>query len=534
MEIQNSKKTIFTPLVIGLSLIIGIIIGNKYIPVGSYGISQSFISKPDKLTSIIQLIKNKYVDNVSTDSIEETAIPEILKHLDPHSVYIPAKEMAEVNEPLEGEFDGIGVQFNLQNDTIYIIATVPGGPSEKQGVAAGDRIITINDTTVAGVKIKNDQIVGKLKGKNGTKVKIGVKRHGIKDLIHFEITRDKIPINSVDAYFMATKDIGYIKISKFARTTYDEFIKAANQLKELGMKKLILDLRQNGGGYLNAAVDISDEFLSDGKMIVFTRGSKGNHSEYKATGKGMCENMNLDILIDSWTASASEIVSGAMQDNDRAVIIGRRSFGKGLVQESAVFPDGSGIRLTIARYYTPSGRCIQKPYNKGEENYEEDIYRRSHDGELNNADSTHFSDSLKFKTLGGKTVYGGGGIMPDIFVPIDTSFYSTYFKKITHKNSIYNFALTYSDIHRKLLSTYKTFETLTQFLEKQNVESEFLNTVKKQGINPSPEELKISQTHINQLLYAYIIRNILNENEFYHAVQIHDKDFEQALKNFNE
>jgi carboxyl-terminal processing protease len=529
MEIQNTKRAIYTPIVLGIVLAVGIFIGNKFIP-RKDGLSQMFVSKPDKLSSLIQLIQHKYVDKVSTDSIEELAIPEILKMLDPHSVYIPASDMEEMNEPLKGNFDGIGVQFNIQNDTIYIIATIPGGPSEKMGVLAGDRIVKINDTLVAGVKISNRQVIDKLKGETGTKVNIGIKRRNVTNLIRYEIIREKIPINSIDASFITNKNIGYIKISKFSATTFDEFTRAVIRLKEQSMKTLVLDLRQNGGGYLDAAVDISDEFLKTGKMIVYTRGQHAPERNYIATDKGLCEDLPLDILIDSWTASASEIVAGAMQDNDRATIIGRRSFGKGLVQESTAFPDGSGIRLTIARYYTPTGRCIQKPYDKGLENYEEYFSHRTHDGELNSADSTHFSDSLKFKTPGGKTVFGGGGIMPDIFVPIDTSFYTEYYRKLMHRNLIYDFALNYSDLHRKHLSSFKSGEALTQYLIKENIETAFLVDCRKHGINPSGAELKISQNRINELLYAYIVRNILNENEFYRAILKNDPDFMQVLK----
>ena len=452
MKYKNSKRAIYTPIILALVLTLGIVIGNKLIPNKANAYHSSSYVFSDKINSMFMLIDENYVDKVSVDSLEEIAIPKILEALDPHTTYIPAAHMKEVSEPLQGNFEGIGVQFNINNDTILIVNTISGGPSEKVGVLAGDRIITINDSLFAGTGVTNNDVIKNLKGEKGTTVNIGVKRNGIKELINFAIERDEIPLYSVDISYMLNDVTGYIKINKFSRTTHDEFIEGAAKLLSKGMTKLVLDLRQNGGGYLDAAVNIADEFLSEGKMIVYTDGSTRRRINYKATDAGICENVELSVLIDSWSASASEIVAGAIQDNDRGKIIGRRSFGKGLVQEPYFFADGSGIRLTIARYYTPSGRCIQKSYKNGIEDYYTDIYHRSEHGELSSADSTVFNDSLKYTTVGGRPVYGGGGIMPDIFVAVDTSSYSNYYDEIIKKGLIYKFALKYTDNQRKELN----------------------------------------------------------------------------------
>jgi len=536
MEYKNSKKAIYTPIVVALVLVAGMFIGRNLFPQKTEKFvftTSSENSYNDKINAILQLIHNNYVEKISIDSLTEIAIPQILENLDPHTSYLPPKANDEAHESLDGNFDGIGVQFNIQNDTVMIINTISGGPSEKTGVLAGDRIVTVNDSLIAGVGITNDGVMKALKGQAGTKVKIGVKRKGIKDLIFFEIVRDKIPLYSVDVSYMLDDNTGFIKISRFAGTTYDEFMKAVNKLRKQGMIKLVMDLRDNGGGYLSEAVNIADEFLPAGKMIVFTKGAYRKRTEYKSTENNALIDVKLAILINSWTASASEIVSGAVQDNDRGIIVGRRSFGKGLVQEEFDFKDHSGVRITTARYYTPVGRCIQKSYKDGYKKYYEDIYLRAYDGELSEADSTKFPDSLKYKTPEGKIVYGGGGIMPDYFVPIDTTAFTPYYRAITSKGLIYKFALTYSDNRRKELSTLKTFEDINSFLEKENVFREFLKYANDKGIKNNRDDLRLSKHVIYTRLKAYIARNIIDNQGYYPIIREIDTDLKKAIQILN-
>ncbi len=532
MEYKNSKKAIYTPIVIALVLVAGMFIGRNLFPqkTENFVFTSSSEASNDKISAILQLIHNNYVEKISIDSLTEIAIPQILENLDPHTSYLPPKANDEAHESLDGNFDGIGVQFNIQNDTVMIINTISGGPSEKTGVLAGDRIVTVNDSLIAGIGITNEGVMKALKGPAGTKVKIGVKRKGIKDLIFFEIVRDKIPLYSVDVSYMLNGNTGYVKISRFAGTTYDEFMKAVNKLRKQGMTKLVMDLRDNGGGYLGEAVNIADEFLPAGKMIVFTKGAYRKRTEYKSTENNALIDVKLAILINSWTASASEIVSGAIQDNDRGVIVGRRSFGKGLVQEEFDFKDHSGVRITTARYYTPVGRCIQKSYKDGYEKYYADIYLRAYDGELSDADSTKFPDSLKYKTPEGKIVYGGGGIMPDYFVPIDTTAFTPYYRAITSKGLIYKFALTYSDNHRAELSALKTFEEINSFLEKKNVFREFLNYANDKGVKKNQDDLRLSKRVINTRLKAYIARNIIDNEGYYPIIREIDTDLKRAIQ----
>lgn len=533
-----SKKTytIIMPIIFSVLIIIGILIGNKLSSFNNTNNNENYvIPKKDKLNLILDYISKNYVDSISIDNIEEKAIPEILKQLDPHSVYIPKQDMEEINEPLVGNFDGIGIQFNIQLDTIVVINTISGGPSEKVGLNAGDRIVFVNDTLVAGVKIASNDVVKKLKGPSGTKVKVGIKRKTSKNILDFEITRGKIPLYSVDAAYMITNKIGYIKISKFAGTTYDEFIKAVKKLKSKGLKKVIIDLRGNGGGFLDAAKNIADEFLRKNKTIVFTKGRHQSVQYYKSTSKGYLKNTPTVILIDEWTASASEILSGAIQDNDRGTIIGRRSFGKGLVQEPILFRDGSGIRLTVARYYTPTGRCIQKPYTEGYDNYELDIGKRFLHGEFSEKDSIQFPDSLKYKTPKGKIVYGGGGIMPDIFVPIDTSFSSTFFTNVINHGLLYKFAFVYTDNNRKKLNSFKNYLPLYNYLIHQKIFNKFVDYCKKNNVELTDDYKKSEKIIINYLT-AYISRNILNDAGFYPILNFQDKTVIKAidvLKNQN-
>jgi len=498
---------------LSIALALGIIIG-IFLP-AQRNLNQHPNIRPrnDKLNMILNLVESNYVDSVNRNDLVESTIPAILKKLDPHSVYIPAKDLARANEPLQGNFEGIGISFNMITDTILVISTIPGGPSEKLGLLPGDKIIYVNDSLVAGKHISDERVMGMLKGKRGTVVKVSILRAGLKELLQFEITRDKIPIYSVDVSYMADDKTGYIRINNFAMTTFDEFMKGLNELKEQGMKSLIVDLRGNSGGIMEAAIQIANQFLKEGQLIVYTQGRTSPRTDFKATGKGEFENGGLVILIDEWSASASEILAGAIQDNDRGTIIGRRSFGKGLVQEPIPFPDGSGMRLTIARYYTPTGRSIQKPYNNGFDEYYDDLHNRMTRGEYEVSDSIHFSDSLKFLTLGGRTVYGGGGIMPDKFVPVDTSGVSPYFIRI--KSHLYRFALMYTESNRELLKKFTSAEDLEKYLEKQSLLNQFVQFAESNGIRRDPAGLKVSGNIINTQLEAYIARNILDNKGFY-------------------
>jgi len=531
MNKENSKISIYAPILFAIIFAVGIIIGNK-LNFQNNNNSISFKSEPNKLDLILNLIKSDYVDEVSISNIVENAVPEILKNLDPHSIYIPAKDFKRVNEPLEGNFDGIGVQFNILKDTILVINTISGGPAEKVGLLAGDKIITINDSIFAGKGISNNDVIKNLKGERGTKVKVGIKRTGYKKLLNFDIVRNIIPLYSVDVSYMINKETGYIKISQFARTTYDEFLLAVNKLHQQGMTKIVLDLRSNTGGYLDAAVNIIDEFLEKNKLIVYTQGKARPRSDYKSSEKGICKNDELVVLIDSWSASASEIVAGAIQDNDRGTIIGRRSFGKGLVQESNYFRDGSAIRLTIARYYTPTGRSIQKPYTKGKDEYQLDLVHRFEHGEFKSADSTQFADSLKFVTKGGKVVYGGGGIMPDIFVAIDTIGVTPYFQRITNRALIYTYALEYTNNNRKKLSKHTDYKHIVKYLKSKNILNSFIDYAKRKGIKPNHKDIKISKKILETRIYAYIARNLIDNDGYYPIIKNIDATLQRAEKVF--
>ena len=513
MKYNNSPKSVLFPILLAVALVAGIIIG-FYLP-GKYKTpgQSAFRSGNDKLTSILNIIEADYVDTVNRGELVEAAIPAILKKLDPHSVYIPAKDLTRANEPLQGNFDGIGISFNMMTDTILVISTIPGGPSEKVGLMAGDKIIFVNDSLVAGKQLSDEKVMGMLKGPRGTVVKIKLLRKGYKDLIPFEITRDKIPISSVDVSYMVNDHTGYIKINNFAMTTYDEFMKSLNELKDSGMNSLILDLRENSGGVMEAAIKIANQFLREGQMIVYTVGRAQPRNEAVATGKGEFEDGDLVLLIDEFSASASEILAGAIQDNDRGTIIGRRSFGKGLVQEPIPFSDGSGMRLTIARYYTPTGRSIQKPYNNGFDEYFADLNIRVERGELEVSDSIHFADSLKFTTPGGKTVYGGGGIMPDIFIPVDTTGRSPYF--IASRPLIYRFALKYTEDNREKLKQFSDVSDLKVYLDKQGLLEKFVAFADKNGVKRDAKGIKVSGAIIDIQLKAYIARNMLDNKGFY-------------------
>ena len=530
MSGKNSRIAIWLPLVLAGCLVAGMLIGNLFRNNPGSQLPVKIFTRQEKLTSILDFINDNYVDSVKMDSLTESVIPDLLENLDPHSIYIPPRELQGVTESLRGNFDGIGVQFNMQNDTILVIQTVKGGPSEKAGLLAGDRIISVDGTPVAGVKMPEDSIVSRLRGERGSEVKVGIYRKRTREKLSYTLRRGIIPVYSVDVGYMITPQIGYIKINTFSQTTYAEFQETLSRLKRGGCQKLIIDLRGNAGGIMSPAISIADDFLEKGKLIVYTEGHARPREEYRATKEDSGEDLGLAILIDEGSASASEIVAGAIQDNDRGWIVGRRSFGKGLVQEQAVLNDGSALRLTTARYYTPTGRSIQKSYKKGTDDYYHDIARRYKQGEFMVADSIHFNDSLKFTTPGGRTVYGGGGIMPDFFVPYDTSGITPFFLKINTAGLIYRYALSYSDLHRDELSVYNKVDELADYLDSKDVLGAFKNHIINQGYVPSALEWRESKLIIRTQLKAYIARNFLDNEGFYPIIQAIDNTLNKAVE----
>ena len=487
-----------------------------------------------KFDEVMYHINNVYVDTVNLKHIEEEAIIAMMEELDPHSQYISEEEFNAVNDPLLGSFEGIGVQFRIVEDTVSIVSTIKGGPSEKVGVLAGDRIVYVDDSLIAGIKIKNESVMRLLKGPKGTKVQVRVFRRGEKNLIDFTIVRDVIPTYSVDIAYMLDSETGYIKLSKFSMTTYKEFLKAAKALKKEGMTQLVLDLRGNGGGYLEEAVEIADEFLPKGSLVVFTEGRFRPKTTFKARRKGILEDMPVAVLIDDESASASEIVAGALQDNDRGIIVGRRSFGKGLVQEQVILSDNSAIRITVARYYTPTGRCIQKPFTGSKEDYLYESYERYEKGELFSADSIHLIDTLKYYTPKGKVVYGGGGIMPDVYVPLVDDSTEYYFNRIANLGILYQYAFDYCDSHRQELSKYKTVtEFDRQFHVTDAMFNELVARAEKKGLKGDAVEKQVARQKANILLKAYIARDLFDEEGFYPIYRPMDDVLEKALEILN-
>lgn len=530
MSGKNSRIAIWLPILLAVCLVAGMLIGNLFKNNSGSQLPVKVFTRQDKLSSILDFIENNYVDSVNLNSLSEAVIPTILEELDPHSIYIPPRDLKEVNETLRGNFDGIGVQFNMQNDTILVIQTVKGGPSEKAGILAGDRIISVDGIPVAGVKMPEDSIVGRLRGERNSEVKVGIFRKRTLEKLAFTLKRGIIPVSSVDVGYMAGPDIGYLKINTFSQTTYPEFQEVLSKLKRSGCRKLIIDLRGNTGGIMEPAIRIADDFLEKGQLIVYTQGHSRSREEYRATQEDSGKDLSLAILIDEGSASASEIVAGAIQDNDRGWIIGRRSFGKGLVQEQAVLNDGSALRLTTARYYTPTGRSIQKSYAQGADDYYHDIAKRYRQGEFMVADSIHFNDSLKFITPKGRVVYGGGGIMPDYFVPYDTSGITAFFLKINAAGLIYRYALNYSDIHRDELSSFNRVEELADYLDTQDVMGSFKIHLADNGYSPSAFDWKESRLIIRTQLKAYIARNFLDNEGFYPIIQAIDNTLNKAIE----
>ena len=524
-----NKKNLILVVIILISVISGIMIGNL-LSRRANGAGLSGMMSRSKVDELLTIIKSQYVDTVNMKQTTEEVMTDIASKLDPHTVYIPAADLAAVNSELEGSFSGIGVQFNIQNDTVMIVAVISGGPSEKVGLLAGDRIVQVNDTVFVGKKINNEKVMKKLRGKAGTKVKLGVCRHGTHEILHYSITRGEIPVNSVDIAYIIEPGVGFIKVSKFADTTYSEFLDAIAKLRSQGAKKYIIDLRENSGGFMEQAINMVNEFLPAGRMIVYSQGKAYPRSEAKSDGKGSCINLPMAVLIDEFSASASEIFSGAIQDNDRGLIIGRRSFGKGLVQQQMGLSDKSAIRLTVARYYTPSGRSIQKPYERGKaENYEMDILNRYKHGELDSKDSIHVAKTLKYKTVGGRTVYGGGGIMPDIFVPRDTSEYTPYLNKVINYGYLYQYAFQYSDKNRDKLKPFKTWQQISTYLDGQNILSDFAAFASAKGVAANPAQINISRRFLISQLKAYISRNMLGDPGFYPLLYKDDKTVKTAL-----
>lgn len=489
----------------------------------------------DKFRRALQYIRLSYVDTVNEEELTEIAIVKMLEELDPHSVYMSAEEIKKANEPLEGNFDGVGIQFQIIRDTINVVDVIAGGPSETVGIQAGDKILTIDKETAFGKDINNDFVLKHLRGVKGTQVVIGIARLGENEPLEFTVTRDKIPIYSIDASYMVTPKIGYIKINRFAASTMEEFNTAMKKLQKDDMESLIIDLRDNSGGYLKTSVDLSDEFLPKEKLIVYTQGRTDERIDYTATSKGSFEKGKLIVLIDEGSASASEIVTGALQDWDRALVIGRRSYGKGLVQRPFTLSDGSVMRLTVARYYTPTGRCIQKPYEDGRESYFKDLTDRMEHGEFVHPDSIKFPDSLRYKTPAGRTVYGGGGIMPDIFIALDTTQYSDYYVKLVRKNMFSMFVLDYMQTHRdKLTADYKTVELFkSNFKADEAFMKTFLDYVGTQ-VEFEKEGYEQSIKVINTILRAYMARSLYGPEAYYVIIGEIDTELNKAIESIQQ
>jgi len=484
----------------------------------------------NKLDRLLQLMENAYVDEINVDSITDEVMTEVVQKLDPHSAYIPKEDLEMVNSELAGSFSGIGVQFTIQQDTVRIVAVIAGGPSEGVGVLAGDKIVSVDDSTFVGKKMNNEKVMKTLRGQKGTKVKLGVMRAGTSEVLYFTITRGDIPVTSVDAKFMIGK-IGFIRVNKFGETTYKEFLTALAELKAKGAERYIVDLRENSGGYMDQAIRMANEFLHRGELIVYSQGRAYPRYEAKADGSGRFKEVPLVVLIDDFSASASEIFAGAMQDNDRATIIGRRSFGKGLVQQQMPFDDGSAVRLTVARYYTPSGRCIQKPYTMGDQkDYNKELLERFEHGEIYSADSIHFADTTTYRTKKGRIVHGGGGIMPDVFVGRDTTLNTPYYNKCVNLAITYQFAYQYTDKHRKELSKFKNWQDLEKYLNKQNILREFVAFAQEKDIAPNEEQIQKSKPLLTRLLNAYIVRDVLGDEGFFPLFERDDDITKRAVE----
>lgn len=529
MSTRNSSR--FTPIIIAISVVAGILIGTFYAKHFAGNRLGIINGSSNKLNALLRIVDDQYVDTVNMTDLVEKAMPQILAELDPHSTYIPAQNLEEVNSELEGSFSGIGIQFTIQNDTIHVNAVIQGGPSEKVGLMAGDRIVNVDDSLFVGKKLNNELAMRTLKGPKGSQVKLGVKRVGEPKLLDFTITRGDIPQNTVDAAYMLNDDIGYVKVSKFGRTSHVELLNALAQLNHKKCKGLIIDLRGNTGGYMEAAIRMVNEFLPEGKLIVYTQGRKYPRAEEFANGTGSCQKMPLVVLIDEGSASASEIFTGAIQDNDRGTVVGRRSFGKGLVQQPIDFSDGSAIRLTIARYYTPSGRCIQRPYESGKDkNYELDIYNRYEHGEFFSRDSIKLNENERYLTSLGRTVYGGGGIMPDVFVPQDTTGVTSYLSSVINRGLTLQFTFQYTDNNRKKLSQYETEEDLLNYLRHQGLVEQFIRFADSKGVKRRNILIQKSYKRLEANIYGNIIYNMLGLEAYLKYFNKSDATVQQGIE----
>ena len=532
---QQNKRTRFIPIIIAVSIIAGIFIGTFYANRFSkqdHGMGMGIIpSTSNKLNGLLHIIDNQYVDTVNINELIEEAMPKILGELDPHSAYIPAKDLQAVNDDLRGSFSGIGIQFTIQQDTIHISDVIAGGPSEKVGLMPGDRIVEIDDSAFVGKIVTNNESMKRLKGPKGSEVKIGVWRQGEKEILHFTIIRGDIPNKSIKASYMIDEKFGYMSIEKFSESTYPEMLIALAKLHQENCQGIIIDLRGNTGGYMGPAIQMVNEFLPKGRLIVYTEGRKAPRENYPSNGTGSSQQLPIIVLIDEGSASASEIFAGAIQDNDRGTIIGRRSFGKGLVQQPIEFNDGSAIRLTIARYYTPSGRCIQKPYQKGKDDmYEMDLLTRYEHGEFFSQDSIKQDESHIYYTSLGRPVYGGGGIMPDIFVPQDTTGVTSYFSMAVNRGLILQFAFQYTDQNRQALQKYNSSETLLKYLKNQNILEKFARFAESKGLKRRNILMYKSQKLFERNLYGNIIYNMLDMEDYLKYLNQQDQTVLKALE----
>lgn len=530
---NNKLRVIIMPMIIALAIVVGMFINSLFFSRNMTGEQQNLFLpvQGSKLDMIINMINHSYVDSVDIKKIEEGAIPLLIKDLDPHTVYIPAKDMQKVNEDMVGNFGGIGVQFYKFRDTVTVIKVVAGGPSEKAGIQDGDRIVKVNDSIIAGRKMDTDKIMSMMRGEIGTEVQLTLLRRGEKESFVKNIVRGTIPIKSVEGAYMVDDTTGYVKVKTFGMNTYNEFMLALDTLDKQGMRRLVIDLRSNEGGILPIAIRMINEFLADQKLILYTQGKAAPRVDYNSNGKGKYQQLPLSVLIDDFSASASEIFAGAIQDNDRGVIVGRRSFGKGLVQEQRVLPDGSALRLTVARYYIPSGRSIQKPYDQGKEKYYSDIYNRYLHGEFNQQDSIHFDEKLKFQTTGGRTVYGGGGVMPDVFVPTDTVGNSDYLNKVERTQNMYEYSIDFVDRHRTEMKGIKNYKELLNYLKNYNLVDEMVAYSEKRGIKPDTKGIRESSRIMDNAIKAYIGRLLLDDDGVYPIFGLNDKVLKKALEN---
>lgn len=528
---MKNNNTRFIPFLLAICLIAGIAIGTFYANHFSGNKLGIINTSSNKLNALLRIIDDQYVDTVNMGELVEEAMPQILSELDPHSSYIPAKDLEAVNADLKGSFSGIGIQFTIQNDTIHVNSVIQGGPSEKVGLMAGDRIVEVDDSAFVGKIVTNSEAMKRLKGEKGSKVKLGVYRPGEKDLLHFTVIRGNIPVKSIDAAYMINEKVGYIKVNKFGETTYPELLIALAKLNQKNCEGLIVDLRGNTGGYMAAAIQMVNEFLPNNRLIVYTQGRKSPREDYNSNGTGSNQKMPLVVLMDEGSASASEIFAGAIQDNDRGTIVGRRSFGKGLVQQPIEFSDGSAIRLTIARYYTPSGRCIQKPYEKGKESeYELDLLTRYEHGEFFSADSIKQDETEVYHTRLGRPVYGGGGIMPDIFVPQDTTGMTSYFRMAANRGLIIRYTFDYTDQHRSTLQKYDTPEKMEAYLKGQNLLNKFAAWAEKKGLKRRNNLMMKSRRLFEMSLYGNIIYNMLGMEAYVEYLNESDKTVLKAVE----